>query len=259
MAKSKSNQQRQQRSDARTQRRSPAAEPSVDEAGDTGEGGSPTASSLKYAAMAAAAGAAAAAIAGAAKVLVDRRNEEEQQAQEGDGVPPQAEGEPDLQAEGEPEPQAEAEPEPEDEDTEMESPRYSRDEPEARDEGEVPDERQARDEPEPSSDERESGEDADDSDAGSMPQGASADEFTEIVDEAKRKLKEVLGVEPERVSGFDRSNGRSTVTLEVVEVHRVPETTDVLASYEVAFDEDRNLVSMSEVRRYLRAQIEGGR
>jgi hypothetical protein len=256
MAKSKSNQQRQQRSDARTQRRSPAAEPSLDEAGDTGEGGSPTASSLKYAAMAAAAGAAAAAIAGAAKVLVDRRNEE---AQEGDGVPPQAEGEPDLQAEVEPEPQAEAEPELEDEDTEMESPRSSGDEPEARDESEVPDETQARDEPEPPSDERESGEDADDSDAGSMPQGASADEFTEIVDEAKRKLKEVLGVEPERVSGFDRSNGRSTVTLEVVEVHRVPETTDVLASYEVAFDEDRNLVSMSEVRRYLRAQIEGGR
>jgi hypothetical protein len=251
MAKSKSNQQRQQRSDARTQRRSPAAEPSVDEAGDTGEGGSPTASSLKYAAMAAAAGAAAAAIAGAAKVLVDRRNEEEQQAQEGDGVPPQAEGEP--------EPQAEAEPEPEDEDTEMESPRSSRDEPEARDEGEVPDETQAREEPEPSSDERESGEDADDSDAGAMPQGASGDEITEIVEEAKRKLKEVLGVEPERVSGFDRSNGRSTVTLDVVEVHRVPETTDVLASYEVAFDEDRNLVSMSEVRRYLRAQIEGGR
>jgi hypothetical protein len=250
MAESTSSQKRRQRSAAREGRRSPADEPSkaLVEAKDTAEGGSPTGSSLKYAAMAAAAGAAAAALAGAAKVLVDRRTDTEQQAQEGNGVTPQAEAEPEPQGEA----QTEAE------NTESESPRSSEDEPEAHDEAEVPDETQARDEPETSSDERE-GVDDDDSDSGSMAQGASADEFTEIVDEAKRKLKELLGAEPERVSGFGRSNGRSTVTLEVVEVHRVPETTDVLASYEVAFDEDRNLVSMSEVRRYLRSQIEGGR
>ena len=39
----------------------------------------------------------------------------------------------------------------------------------------------------------------------------------------------------------------------------MPETTDVLSSYEVAFDDDHNLVSMSEVRRYRRSQIEEGR
>lgn len=251
MAESTSNQKRKQRSAARNQRRSPAAEPSeaLDEAKDAGEGGSVTGSTVKYAALVAAAGAAAGALAGAAKVLVDRRNEAEQQAQESNGMPPQAE----------PEPQAEAQPEAEAEDTEMESPRSSEDESEAHDDAEVDEESQARDEPEPPSDEREGGEDAEGADAGSKPQGASADEFTEIVEEAKRKLEELLGVEPERVSGFDRSNGRSTVTLEVVEVHRVPETTDVLASYEVAFDEDRNLVSMSEVRRYLRSQTDEGR
>ncbi len=66
-------------------------------------------------------------------------------------------------------------------------------------------------------------------------------------------------MEPERVSGFAHSNGRWTVMLEVLEVRRVPETTDVLSSYEVVFDDDRNLVSMSEVRRYRRSQIEEGR
>jgi hypothetical protein len=202
---------------------------------------------LKFAALAAVAGAAAAGLAGAAKVLVDRRNEA--QEQEGNGVSPQ--DQPEQQAEAQPEPQGEAEPAAED--AEVESPPSAEDEPEVRDEAE--DEPQARDEPEPSVDEDEGGDD----DAGSMPQGTSSDEMTEIVDDARRKMQELLGVEPERVSGFDRSNGRWTVTLEVVEVHRVPETTDVLASYEVAFDEDHNLVGMSEVRRYLRSETEGGR
>jgi len=86
--------------------------------------------------------------------------------------------------------------------------------------------------------------------------GASTEDVKKIVEEAKRELQELLGYEPERVSGFDRSEGRWTVTLEVVEVHRVPETTDVMSSYEIAFDDDRNLVSVSELRRYRRSQVE---
>jgi hypothetical protein len=46
-------------------------------------------------------------------------------------------------------------------------------------------------------------------------------------------------------------------TLEVVEVSRIPETTDVLASYELELDENLGLRSYRQVRRYSRSQANG--
>jgi hypothetical protein len=46
--------------------------------------------------------------------------------------------------------------------------------------------------------------------------------------------------------------------LEVVEVARVPESTDVLASYELELDDDNGLRSLARVRRYYRAQADNG-
>jgi hypothetical protein len=88
--------------------------------------------------------------------------------------------------------------------------------------------------------------------------GVSMSDAKEIVAEAKRELEELLGAEVESVSGFHRADGRWTVTLEVVKLRRVPETTDVLSSYEVEFDDDRNLVGISETRRYQRSQVQEG-
>jgi hypothetical protein len=107
--------------------------------------------------------------------------------------------------------------------------------------------------------EREEREEPEDDGQPAAPRGASTDEVKEIVDEAKRKLEELLGTEAEKVSGFHRSDGGWRVTLEVVNVRRIPDTTDVLSSYEVAFDDDRNLVSVAETRRYRRSQVEEGR
>ena len=44
--------------------------------------------------------------------------------------------------------------------------------------------------------------------------------------------------------------------FEVVEVSRVPPTTDVLASYEVALDDDGNLRRCTRRRRYYRSSAE---
>jgi hypothetical protein len=90
------------------------------------------------------------------------------------------------------------------------------------------------------------------------PRGASGD-AKGVVEEARRQLQEVLSVEPESVSGVRRSEDGWAVTAEVVEVHRVPDSTDVLASYEVTLDDARNLVGVDQTRRYLRSQVEGGR
>ena len=78
----------------------------------------------------------------------------------------------------------------------------------------------------------------------------------EVASTARSRLESLLGTDVERVSGLDRSNGRWTVSLEVVEVHRVPESTDVMATYEVVLDGDGDLVSVNRTRRYRRSQVD---
>jgi hypothetical protein len=229
MAESTSSAKRRQRSDAREQRRSLAAEPfeQLDEAARQEDGGGTGRRTIRQAATTAVAGAVAAGVAGAAKALLDGRRSAQpaSDADEARDDEPADEGERDESEERQ-DARAEAEAPPE--------------EPEQQSEPE--DEEPA---PEESSD--------------TAAQGAPADEAKAVVEHARRELQELLGVEPERVSGFERSQGRWTVTLEVVEVRRVPDTTDVLSSYEVALDDDRNVLSVSEKRRYRRSQVEEGR
>jgi Gas vesicle synthesis protein GvpO len=88
--------------------------------------------------------------------------------------------------------------------------------------------------------------------------GASSDDVGKMIESARSHLRDLLGEEPESVSGISSSNGTWTVALELVEVHRIPETTDVLASYEVVLDDDGDLVRLERRRRYFRSQIEEG-
>ena len=78
----------------------------------------------------------------------------------------------------------------------------------------------------------------------------------EIVVKAREQLRGLLGREPESVSGIERTNGHWSVTIEVIELHRIPDSTDVLASYELVLDDDGNVARMVRRRRYLRSQIE---
>lgn len=86
--------------------------------------------------------------------------------------------------------------------------------------------------------------------------GAPSSDVAKIIGNARSYVQDFLGKEPESVSGVDRSNGSWSVTVEVVELERVPDTTDVLGSYEVVLDEDGNLVRLERTRRYLRSQVE---
>ena len=97
----------------------------------------------------------------------------------------------------------------------------------------------------------------DDSDQDSRPQsGAPSSNVAKIVEQARNHARDLLGEEPESVTGVERSNGSWSVTVEVVELHRVPDTTDVLAAYEIVLDDDGNLVRFDRTRRYLRSQVE---
>jgi gas vesicle protein GvpO len=97
----------------------------------------------------------------------------------------------------------------------------------------------------------------DDSTERDQPQsGASGSNVAKIVERARSHAHDLLGEEPESVTGIDRSNGSWTVTLEVVELHRVPDTTDVMGAYEIVLDDDGNLVRFDRTARYVRSQVE---
>ncbi len=91
------------------------------------------------------------------------------------------------------------------------------------------------------------------------PRGAKPDEFTEMANQARELLRSLRGVEAESVSGLTRTPNGWTVTLEVLELRRTPESTDVLASYEVELDGDGKLLGFERGRRYHRSQAEVGR
>lgn len=91
------------------------------------------------------------------------------------------------------------------------------------------------------------------------PRGADGDEFQDVAGQARALLRSVRGVEAESVSGIGRTSSNGwKVTLEVVELRRIPESTDVLASYEVELDGDGGFLGFSRGRRYSRSQAEDG-
>jgi hypothetical protein len=73
---------------------------------------------------------------------------------------------------------------------------------------------------------------------------------------ARQYLEDVIGARAESVSGLSRTEGGWKVTLDVVELERVPRSTDVLASYEVELDENGDLVGYRRMSRFFRNQVD---
>jgi len=75
---------------------------------------------------------------------------------------------------------------------------------------------------------------------------------SKIAAEAKKELVELTGRDVEGVTGLERTEDGWMVRVEVVELRRIPDTTDVLALYEVQTDAHGGLESYKRVRRYVR-------
>lgn len=80
---------------------------------------------------------------------------------------------------------------------------------------------------------------------------------TQIAQAAARQLLELTGRDAEGVVGMERTDDGWRIEVEVVEVRRIPDTTDVLALYEVTVDEDGDLEGYRRLRRYGRG-VPGG-
>jgi Gas vesicle synthesis protein GvpO/SAP domain len=167
----------------------------------------------------------------------------------GDGLgdatqPAEAESEPEAAEEGEAEPEAA-------EDAEHE--------PEAAEEGEA--------EPEAAEDAEHEPEAA--AEAGGGPESSETPEqaptagaggdgagvgLTKVASAAAQALAELTGRTVDAVSGVRKTDDGYQVTIEVLELSRVPSTTDVLATYEVGVAPDGSVVDYSRAHRYYRNQ-----
>ena len=73
---------------------------------------------------------------------------------------------------------------------------------------------------------------------------------------AKATIKDLTGFEPETVSALQWDGETWLVSVEVSELARIPNTTDVMATYVVQLDDGGGLLGYKRERRYLRGEAE---
>jgi hypothetical protein len=76
----------------------------------------------------------------------------------------------------------------------------------------------------------------------------------ETVAEAVDQIQDLIGRPVEAVTGMEKNGNEWTITVEVVELERIPNTTDVLGKYEVTLDKDGEVTGVHRTRRYHRAE-----
>jgi hypothetical protein len=71
-------------------------------------------------------------------------------------------------------------------------------------------------------------------------------------------VRELTGYEPEAITGLEWDGEFWDVSVDVLELSRVPNTTDVLASYVVQLDEKGTLRGLKRARRFVRGHADEG-
>ena len=71
---------------------------------------------------------------------------------------------------------------------------------------------------------------------------------------AVRQVQELTGRQPEGVTSLERGDEGWLVGVEVVESHRVPDSSDIMAVYQAQLDESGDLVAYHRVDRYPRGR-----
>jgi hypothetical protein len=82
-----------------------------------------------------------------------------------------------------------------------------------------------------------------------------ADSPVQVAERARRELVEITGLQPEGVTSLERhDDGMWKVTVELLELSRIPNTDDVLGTYEASLDASGELLGYRRVRRYARSR-----
>jgi hypothetical protein len=79
----------------------------------------------------------------------------------------------------------------------------------------------------------------------------------EVIQRVRGELPELLGHPVDAVLGLTPDDGKGwNVTVQVVELSRIPHSTDVLGAYEVTLDGRGEILSYKRRRRYYRNQAD---
>ena len=74
----------------------------------------------------------------------------------------------------------------------------------------------------------------------------------DIVQMAKEQLVELTRLQPDTISGLRHEDDGWHVTIELVDLKRIPESSDVLDTYDVVLDSNGTLLSYQRLKRYYR-------
>jgi len=87
--------------------------------------------------------------------------------------------------------------------------------------------------------------------------GAGGISAKEAIQHVRDELPELLGRRVESVLGVERNEDELwQVTVQVLELARIPNSTDVLGCYQVTLDQDGELAGYQRQRRYTRGQAD---
>ena len=81
----------------------------------------------------------------------------------------------------------------------------------------------------------------------------------DLTREAKATIADLTGLPPESVSAMQWDGESWLITVEVCELRRVPNTTDVMASFVVQLDDHGGLLGYKRDHRYMRGSSEDSR
>ena len=90
--------------------------------------------------------------------------------------------------------------------------------------------------------------------SGSSKESSGKITARDIVESAAEQLPQLIGRPVEGVLAVEKDGSEWAVRVEVLELERVPNTTDVLGQYEVTLDGDGDVIAARRTRRYTRSQ-----
>ena len=73
---------------------------------------------------------------------------------------------------------------------------------------------------------------------------------------AAREIAQLIGHRPEGIVAVEKSEAGWQVKVQVVEAHRIPATTDIMAVYEVEVGDDGAITGYRRADRYVRGRIQ---
>jgi hypothetical protein len=77
----------------------------------------------------------------------------------------------------------------------------------------------------------------------------------DIISAAREQIATLTSLPVDTVSRFKRDGEVWLVEIELVEMRRIPNSSDVLATYQVHLDDEGSLLSYQRTQRYYRGQV----